>query len=169
MDQYRSLSQNNPQGLGNSVHFIHTTSRSQFSKLSLNEFDHFLRFLLRREKLDYFTFRVDHKFSEIPRNYFRSLGIWIKKLTVVSKINKERMSFFSIHFNLFKNWEFNIEVLGDKFFNLFRRSTFLTKELIARESKDFEPILAPSFMSLNHLFVVIRSQSSFACYIYNHD
>jgi len=135
----------------------------------LNERVNFFTLYLRRKEFYHFSLRVDEKFSEVPGNHFCSICFGVKKLTIVSQINEKRMSIFTIYFNLFHNWELYIEIFFDKFVDFFRWSTFLSKELVARESQNLKSDLSPSCMSFNHFFVIIWSKSSLASNISHHD
>lgn len=135
----------------------------------LNEPCHFINFCLRREEFNHFSFWIHEEFSKVPRNNLCFSCFLIEKLTVISEKNEDRMSFLPIDLNLLQNREVNIELSLDKLLNFLRRSTFLPKELITGKSQDLKSSFSPSVMSFDHLRVVIRSKSSLASNIYNHD
>jgi hypothetical protein len=135
----------------------------------LDESQHLFDLRRRREELDNLALRIDEKFGKVPGNDFGCSGLSIIELTVVPEIDEERMSLFSIDLNLLHHRELNIEILFCEFLNLLRGAIFLTKELVARESEDFEAIVSPSLMGLDHFPVVVRGKSSLASNIDHHD
>lgn len=134
----------------------------------MNECHHFFRLDLGIEEFYHFPLGVHHKFGEIPGNHLCSAGLRVEKLTVVSEVNEEGMSMFTVYFNLLHHWELNVEVLGDEFLNFSRGAALLAKELVAGEGKDLKPLISPPVVSLNHFFIVVRGKSSLAGYIDDH-
>lgn len=120
------------------------------------------------EKVDNLTFIVNYKLSKIPWNHLSLTSLFVIQFTIISQKCEKWMSIVTINFNFFKNREFSMEIFLNKFNNLFWRSTFLTKELIAWESKDFKSLLFKFLMHLNHGLIVRWCQSSLTCYIDNH-
>jgi len=140
-----------------------------FLDVLLNEANYLLCLGRGREKLNHFARRVDKKFGKIPRNNLSCACLRVVKRAVVSEIDEERVGFISIDFDLLQNREFDIEIFCHKILNFLRRSTFLSEELIAREGQNFKAAVSPTFMSFDHLLVVVASKSSLACHIDNHD
>ena len=88
---------------------------------------------------------------------------------MVSQEDKQWMCVFTIDLNLFKDWEFGIEVFINKLSNLLKGSTFLAEELIAGEGQDLESFWTKLLMHLHHGLIVGTGQSSLACYVDNHN
>ena len=142
---------------------------SSFFKFSLDESRDFINFCLRGEELDHFTFGVNHEFAKVPWDLLCFVSFWIIEFTVVSEEDKKRMSVLSVHFYFLHHWELHIEVFSYELFDFFGRSTFLSKELIARKGQNFKSTVFPFFMSLDHFLVVFRGKTSLASNVDHHD
>ena len=78
------------------------------------------------------------------------------------------MTISTIYIAFFKDWKLCSILFSGESINLFRCSWLLVSELIARKSKNFETSTRKVLMHLNHLFIVLVSQSSFSSNINHH-
>ena len=111
------------------------STRRKFSLFNLrfDEFFNFKELYLRSKVFYHFSLGIHKEFSEVPGDRVGSSCFLIEKFTIFSEIVVDRMSFLSIHFNLFHHGEFNVELLH-KLTNLLRSSTFLSSKLVAWKS-----------------------------------
>lgn len=136
--------------------------------LFLDKGHNFLALYLGTEELNYLALWVHKEFSEVPRNDFGCFGGGVVEAAVVAQVHEDRVRVLAVDFNLLHDRKTGFEVVLHKGVDLLGRSAFLSEELVAGKSQNFKTAVSPSLMSLHHLFVVVRSQSSLTCHIDNH-
>jgi hypothetical protein len=136
------------------IYLYFNLSLSSFFHLFFDESCDFFPLYLWAKELDDLSFGIDEEFSEVPWNHLSRFCGWIVKTAIVSQINENRMSIFSIDFYLLHNRESSIEVVFDKGINFLRSSILLPKELVTRKSNYLKSTILPSFMCFDHFFIV---------------
>lgn len=127
----------------------------------------FRRIHIGRVKTSDFSFRVDKKFSEIPRNLFAS-SIRLLKCAILSQKLEHRGTVLAVYFYFLEQFEASIELGQRKLLDFRRIPRFLAHKLITRKGKDFKSLLCIFLMQRYHFLVMFWCQPSLTCYVNNH-
>lgn len=87
---------------------------------------------------------------------------------VLSQITENWIAFRSIYSSLWEKGKINSELGHYSLLDFSIVPRLLSHELVTWEGENFESLSLIIFIKFNHLTIVIRSQTSLTCNIYNH-
>ena len=118
--------------------------------------------------VDDLSFLVDKEFCEVPWDFTGCLLFSIVKRTIHAQKLINRVSIFTVYFNLWEHWELDVISLLCPVFDFSICSWFLALKLITWECKDHKTFIAELLMELYHFFVVLCCQTSLCCNVDHH-